>query len=146
MGFAPAGISALSQIWAWDETNEVWRKVLVDSDGNLTVSKAGTAAGGVGNYSGVLQTYQTVVTWTVTAGKVGELKEILIVTDDYDHTEIQITIAGVVWCTGWSPTSAMPIIFEDLRLAAAAVVLVEAQSDDGTAIDVDAIIVAKEIG
>ena len=103
------------------------------------------AAGDIGNYSGTDQTYQTVATWTVATGKVGELKEILIISDDYAHTEIRITTAGTVFETDWSPTSSMPIIFEDLRLAAAAVVLVEAQSTDGTAIDVDAIIIGKEI-
>ena len=104
------------------------------------------AAGGAGNYSGSLQTYQEVVSWTVATGKVGDLKEILIITDDYDHTEIEVTVGAVTWCTDWSPTSAMPIIFEDLKLVAGTEVKVEAQSDDGTAIDVDAIIVAKEIG
>ena len=105
-----------------------------------------SAAGGAGNYNGALLVYQTVVTWTVSANMVGELKEILILSDNYAKTEIQITIAGIVWCTDWNPTSSMPIIFEDLRLAAGVVVLVEAQSTDGTTIDVDAIIVAKEIG
>lgn len=102
--------------------------------------------GGVGNYSGILQTYQEVVSWTVTAAKVGELKEILIISDDYAHTLAQITIGTTVWATNWSPTSAMPIIFEDLRLAAATEVKVEVKSSDGTAIDVDAIIVGKEVG
>ena len=104
------------------------------------------AAGDIGNYAGTDETYQTVASWTVATGKVGELKEILIISDDYAHTEVQITIAGTVFETDWSPTSAMPIIFEDLRLAAAAVVLVEAKSSDGTAIDVDATIIGKEVG
>ncbi len=104
------------------------------------------AAGDIGNYSGTDTTYQTVATWTVTAEKVGELKEILIISDDYAHTLVQITIAGTVFETNWSPGSSMPIIFEDLRLAAATVVLVEAKSSDGTAIDVDAIIIGKEVG
>ncbi len=103
-------------------------------------------AGGAGNYSGVLQTYQEVVKWTVTAARVGELKEILIISDDYEHTVIQVTVGTSVWATDWSPTSSMPIIFEDLRLAAGTEVLVEAKSSDGTAIDVDAIIVGKETG
>lgn len=120
--------------------------VVVENVPVVPVPANEAAAGGVGNYSGTDQTYQEVVSWTVTTDKVGELKEILIITDDYDHTEIKITIDGEVWCTDWSPTSAMPIIFEDLRLAAGVEVLVEAQSDDGTAIDVDAIIVSKEIG
>lgn len=104
------------------------------------------AAGDAGNYSGVLQTYQEVASWTVAALKLGELKEIIILSDDYAHTLAKITIGSVVWCTDWSPTGAMPIIFEDLRLAAAAVVKVEVKSSDGTAIDVDAIIVGKEVG
>lgn len=105
-----------------------------------------TAAGAAGNYSGVHETYQVVATWTVTALTIGELKEILILSDDYDHTEIRIIVGVKTWCTGWNPQDAMPIVFEDLRLAAGTIVTVEAQSDDGTAIDVDAIIVGKEIG
>lgn len=104
------------------------------------------AAGDAGNYSGTDQTYQTVATWTVSTDKIGELKEILIISDDYAHTLARITIGGTVWETDWSPTSAMPIIFEDLKLAESTVVLVEAKSSDGTAIDVDALIVGKEIG
>lgn len=104
------------------------------------------AAGGVGRYSGVLQTYQTVVSWTVAALKVGELKEILILSSDYTKTLLQVTVGSVTWATDWVKLSAMPIIFEDLKLAAAIVVEVEAKSSDGTSITVDAIIVGKEIG
>lgn len=104
------------------------------------------AAGDIGNYAGGDQTYQTVASWTVTTAKIGELKEILMISNDYDHTEIRITINGTVFETDWSPTSSMPIIFEDLRLAAGAIVLVEAQSTDGTSIDVDVVIIGKEIG
>ena len=104
------------------------------------------AAGGEGNYSGTDTTYQEVVSWTVSSGKVGELKEILIVTDDYVHTVIKVTVGTVTWAEDWSPTSAMPIIFEDLKLAEATEVKIEAKSSDGTAIDVDAIITGKEIG
>lgn len=123
-------------------------QVAVTVESKLVLPEPATekAAGDAGNYSGVLQTYQTVATWTVATGKVGELKEILIISDNYAKTLAQITIAGTVWETDWSPTSAMPIIFEDLRLAAGAVVLVQAKSSDGTAIDVDALIVGKEIG
>jgi hypothetical protein len=104
------------------------------------------AAGDTGKYSGSATTYQEVASWTIATAKVGELKEILILSDDYDHTEIKITVGAVTWCTDWAPQGAMPIIFEDLKLAAASVVKVETKSDDGTAIEVDAIIVAKEIG
>jgi len=111
-----------------------------------TMATTETASGDIGNYSGSAQTYQSVATWTVAADKVGELKQILIISDEYDHTEIRITIAGVVQETDWNPTSAMPLIYQDVKLEAGDVVLVEAQSDDGTAIDVDAVIVGKEIG
>jgi len=118
----------------WDEAKELW----------FPTNKR--AAGGVGKYSGTDTTYQSVVSWTVASGWEGELKEILILADDYAHTLIQITVGAVTWCTDWNPQGAMPIVFEDLRLAAGQVVSVEAKSDDGTAIVVDAIIVAKEIG
>lgn len=123
-------------------------QVAVTVEGVPVVPEPATevAAGDAGNYSGTDTTYQTVATWTITANKVGELKEILVISDDYDHTLVRITIAGTVWETDWSPTSSMPIIFEDLKLDTEATVLVEAKSSDGTAIDVDALIVGKEIG
>jgi len=106
-----------------------------------------TAWGEIGHYSGAAGAYVEVASVTVTAGLVGELKEILIISDDYAHTLIQITIDGTVWCTDWSPSSSMPIIFEDLRLAALAVVKVEAKSSDVlVTITVDAVIVGKQIG
>lgn len=103
------------------------------------------AAGGAGNYAGSAQTYQSVVTWTVATGYVGELKEILILSDNYAKTKVKITIGVITWCTDWAAQGAMPIIFEDLRLAAASVVKVEAESSDGTAISVDAVITSKEV-
>jgi len=129
-----------------DWITDVQVNVVVENVPIPPVAAKERAAGGAGNYSGVLETYQEVVTWTVATGKVGELKEILILSDDYAHTLMQITVGAVVWCTNWGPQGSMPIIFEDLKLATGTVVLVEARSDDGTAIDVDAIIVAKEIG
>ncbi len=123
-------------------------QVVVTVENVPIVPEAATevAAGDAGNYNGASDEYQTVATWTVATGKVGELKEILIISDNYAKTLAQITIAGEVWETDWSPTSAMPIIFEDLKLAAGVVVLVEAHSDGVTTIDVDALIVGKEIG
>ena len=40
------------------------------------------AAGGAGRYSGTDQTYQTAVAWTVATGYLGDLKEILIISDN----------------------------------------------------------------
>jgi hypothetical protein len=104
------------------------------------------AAGGVGRYSGTDTEYQDVVSWIVATGKTGELKEILILSNSYALTLIQIIIGTVTWCTDWVMLSAMPIIFEDLRLAAGIEVLVQAKSSDGSSITVDAIITGKEVG
>jgi hypothetical protein len=104
------------------------------------------AAGGVGRYSGTSTSYQEVVSWTVAADKVGELKEITVLTTDYTKTAFKITVGDVTFATDWTVQAAMPLIFEDLKLAAGKVVKVECKSTDGTSITVDAVIVAKEIG
>lgn len=104
------------------------------------------AAGGVGRYSGDDTTYQTVVSWTVAADKVGELKEITILSNNYAQTKLQVTVGDIVFATDWIVQGAMPLIFEDLKLAAGKIVKVEVKSNDGTSIIVDAVITAKEIG
>jgi hypothetical protein len=104
------------------------------------------AAGGPGRYTGTATTYQTVVSWTVAADKLGELKEITILSTSYAKTVVRVTIGSVIWATDWTVQAAMPLIFEDLKLAAGAVVKVEVKSSDGTSITVDAVITAKEIG
>lgn len=104
------------------------------------------AAGAIGRYSGTSATYQTVASWTVATGKVGELKEIILVSDNYPVTKFQVTVGAVVYCTDEIVRTAMPLVFGDLKLAAAVVVLVEALSTDGSTITVDGIITAKEIG
>jgi len=112
------------------------------------VAEVGTevAAGAIGRYSGTDVVYQTLASWTVAAGKTGELKEILILSDTYAITEIQITIDGTVYKTAWIMLAAMPLIFEDLKLDSGAVVLVEVLSTTGAAIVVDCAITGKEIG
>lgn len=104
------------------------------------------AAGGAGRYSGASTSYQTVASWTVASGKVGELKEVLIISDNYAKTSLQIVVGAITWGTAWLSQAAMPIIFEDLKLAAGDVVTVSAKSTDGTSIVVDGIITGKEIG
>lgn len=104
------------------------------------------SAGGVGRYAGTDTDYQEVVSWTVTADKVGELKEITFLSDNYAKTNLQITVGAVVFATDWIVQGTIPLIFEDLKLAAGAVVKVECKSTDGTSIIVDAVIAAKELG
>lgn len=103
------------------------------------------AGGAAGRYEGTDQDYQTVATWTVTTDRIGELKEIMVLSDDYELTEFKVVVDGVTWAEDWIMLSSMPLMFEDLRLAADAVVTVSARSTDGTSIIVDAIIVGKEV-
>ncbi len=104
------------------------------------------AAGDTGTYTGTSTSYQTVASWTVATGKGGVLVEILVLSNTYAKTRMQITIGDVVYCTDFTPQGAMPIIFETLKLAAGKIVKVEAKSSDGTSITVDAVIAGREVG
>lgn len=104
------------------------------------------AAGDTGRYSGVDQTYQEVAKWTIATDKVGELKHITLLSDAYTKTHFKITVGAVTYAEDWIILSSIPLVFEDLRLAAGAEVLVEVKSTDGTSIIVDASIVGKEVG
>lgn len=99
-----------------------------------------------GRVTTVLQTYQTVVTYTVdSAAQGGYLREIGFVTTDPVRTQFQLTIGGVVQFTDESFLTSWAIPFpENSRLAANAVVLLEAQSTDGTEITVDGVISGHE--
>lgn len=126
----------------------IWTQPVNVVDGTLTPSEPANevAAGAAGRYSGSDTSYQEVASWTVSTGKVGELKEITILSNEYDYTHFQITIGSTVYKTDWLVQAAMPLIFEDLKLAAGTEVKVECKSTDGEAIVVDAVIVGKEIG
>jgi len=123
-------------------------QVAVTVENVPVVPEVGTevAAGASGAYTGTDQTYQSVAKWTVSADKVGELKEILIISSNYALTLVKVSVAGVDEPDDWAPQAAMPLIYEDLKLAAAAEVEVQCKSSDGTSITVDALIVGKEIG
>lgn len=104
------------------------------------------AAGAVGSVITNEQDYTELAKWTVATGKVGELKHITIISEDYVRTYANITIGGVAWATAWSPTSCMPLVFEDLKLSAAQEVIVEIKVVADGDIEVNATIVGKEIG
>lgn len=104
------------------------------------------AAGDTGRYDGASQTYQEVASWTVAEDKVGELKEITLLADYPALVEWKVTIGEIVFAEDWIVQAAVPLIFEDLRLATEVEVKVEARSTDGSNIIVDAIITGKEIG
>ena len=99
-----------------------------------------------GRYSGTAQTAQTVASWTVATAKTGVLKEISLVADLPGHAEFTVSIGGTALFTDKLFQTTLTLVFPDLKIAAATVVLVEVESDDGTAIVVDAVITGKEVG
>lgn len=104
------------------------------------------AAGGIGRHSGTEQTYQEVIAWTVSTGKIGELKELILISNDFAHTHFRVTIGSVTYCEDTIVRNVIPLVFADLRLAAAGEVKIECKSTDGTSITVDGVIVGKEVG
>ena len=93
-----------------------------------------------------LLTYQTVVSWTVTADTIGILRHVEMESDDYEHTRFQLTIAGVVQFTDQQIEASLSLEWPDVRLAAGDVVLLEAASSDTTEVNVDGDILGKEVG
>uniref|UniRef100_A0A6M3Y3H3 Uncharacterized protein n=1 Tax=viral metagenome TaxID=1070528 RepID=A0A6M3Y3H3_9ZZZZ len=95
--------------------------------------------------STALTTYQEVVSWTVTAGKVGILGFIEMESDAYIKTMFQLTIGGTVYFTNMQIAASLSLEFPELHLQAGIEVLLEAKSTDGTSINVDGDIIAKEV-
>lgn len=104
-----------------------------------------TAAGGVGHYAGSSTDYVAVKSWTVTALKVGELKEISFTGTVLAKTVWQVVIGPKTFVTEMTIGAPLTLPFFDLKLAAETVVTVSVRSSDGTSINADASIVAKEI-
>ena len=98
-----------------------------------------------GRVTTVLGAYQTVVSYTVAVSAQGFIREIGLVTTDPARTQFRLTIAGVVQFTDELFLTSWAIPFpETSRLDSAAVVLLEAQSTDGTQITVDGVISGHE--
>ena len=97
-------------------------------------------------YSGVEQTYQTIVTHTVTAGRIFVFTAVEMESDDYAHTHFKLEIGGAVtfedkiFETAYSP----PI--PAMRYAAGIVITLSCKSTDGSPINVDGDIIGKELG
>ena len=129
-----------------DWTTAVQVTVTVNNVPIVPAETTEVAAGDVGRHNGTDQTYQEVAKWTISTDKIGELKEIVLLSDNYEKTYWKVTIGSVTFAEDWIVMAAIPLVFADLKLAAAAVVKVEAKSTDGTEITVDVEICGKEIG
>lgn len=112
----------------------------------LTSIEPETTIANVERYSGSDTSTQEVCSWTVTAGKTGILREISMIADEVDHAEFTVSIGGIALFTDQKFQSALTLVFPDIKLVAGVEVKVEVQSDDGTAIVVDAAISGKEVG
>ena len=104
------------------------------------------AAGGIGHYAGSDETYQVVKSWTVTADTVGELKEISVTGTVLAKTHWRVVIGALTFTDDLLIGAPLTIPFFDLKLAAGVVTTVYCKSTDGSSINADASIVAKEIG
>jgi len=91
-------------------------------------------------------TYVTVVTWTVSDNTIGILRFVEFESDDYEHTRFRLTIAGVEQFADKQIEASLALEWPDVKLAADAVVLLEARSTDTTEVNVDGDILGKEVG
>ena len=103
-------------------------------------------AGDVDRYSGNAAAYQEVAKWTVTAGRVGELKEVSMITDNYVKTTWKLVIGATTVFNDVVIQSVLTLPLFDLRLAAGTEVTLSCHSDGVTAIVADGSIIGKEIG
>ena len=99
-----------------------------------------------GKVSTSSSSYQTLATWTVSAGKAGILRALELASDNYSLAQFRITIGGVVAIAGWVLPDAWSGYFAECRLAAETVVLLEGKSDGATTIKLWGAIEGKEIG
>lgn len=104
----------------------------------------GTPVAIVGRLATSAAVYSTVVTWTVSAGNEGDLHEISMVTNNFSVTQFRLTISGAVQFTDRIIQTSLSLPWRINRLAAAAIVLLEAQSDGVTAVVVDGSITGTE--
>lgn len=100
----------------------------------------------VGRYSGAdMVDYHELASWTVSADKVGELRELSITSDKLDDTYFKIEI-GALAITDLKVGAPLTMPFKDLKLAEAVMVRLSAKSSAGAAIVADGSITGKEIG
>jgi len=113
----------------------------------ITPSKfRGTPIAKVDRYSGTDTDYQTVVAWTVTTGKIGDLKEVSMVSNNYTKTHFRLVIAEVAQFADKTIQAPLSLPFPEgtWDLKPADVVVLEAKSSDGTSITVDGSITGAE--
>jgi len=133
------------RLWASTNPEGVPRKVTVPQITHLVV---GTPVCELGRYSGTDTTYQTLVSWTVAAGKGGMLKEVAMTCKDatsFDKARFRLTIAGEVQFEDKQIDTGASFPFPPNRLLEGEQVLLEVKSSDGTSITASGSIAGKEV-
>ncbi|MBW2674251.1 MAG: hypothetical protein JRD89_12695 [Deltaproteobacteria bacterium] len=105
-----------------------------------------SAVSQVNRHSGPETEYQTVVSWQVSENRLGMLREISMVSDNYTKTRFRLTIADERQFEDLEIQTSLTLPYPNLILPSEAVVLLEAKSSDGTSITVDGSITGKELG
>jgi len=96
-------------------------------------------------YTGIDTDYKTVVSWTVSTAKRGDLKEVSMITDNYSKTHFKLTIAGKEQFKDKLIQAPLSLPFPENRaILAGQTVLLECKSTDGTSITVDGSITGCE--
>jgi DNA-binding LacI/PurR family transcriptional regulator len=96
----------------------------------------------VGNYTGVHQAYQELITWT--RKKIGYLELISIVASDYVHAQFKLTVKAVQFTDKTLLTTLNIPYNGEIGYAVADTIKVEVQSDDGTSITTACVIKGQE--
>jgi hypothetical protein len=100
----------------------------------------------VGRYPGSdTVSYHELASWTVAAGKLGELMELSLTSDALDDTYFKIEI-GTLTISDLKIGAPLTIPFNALKLAEAVTIRLSAKSSAGAAIVADGSITGKEIG
>lgn len=119
---------------AKDGTLIIQVAVTVEDDNKIPLASEEHPIDGYGKYEGSSSSLQTLKSWTVTADREGELRDIEIACSHYTVAQFKITVAGVtVMDTNYLPES-FTAAFPPLKLAAAAQVLVQVKSDGSATI------------
>ena len=120
--------------------------VIVENVPVIQVPSLEAAAGDVARYEGDDAGYQVVAEWEVLAGKTGELREVSMISDDYENTVWKLVVGARTILEDDILQSALTIPFGDLKLAAGAKVTLSVHSDGVNTIVVDGSIIGKEVG
>ena len=99
----------------------------------------------VDRYTGTDQTYKEIVKWRVQERTEGELKEVSIVSNNYDKTHFKLVIAGITFFIDKKIQAPLTLPFPETKLRPSQEVIIQCKSVDGTSITCDGSVTGREI-